>query len=564
MFAFPLPNLAVKGTISSAMSAADTAIVILAAGKGTRMRSELAKVLHRAGGRPLMEHVIRACHAAEGGAAVGGGGTSGRRSGRAGRIARGADTVLQQPQRGTGHAMQVARRAIRKRAKIAIVLPGDAPLLRTETLTALLDTHRRGEAAATILSAEIDDPTDYGRMVRDTEGRVEPSWKKRAATPEQRAIREVNSSIYCFTLDKLWPCLNALRPENAHQASCILPMRSLCCASATNACWPKCAPDAREILGCNTRAHLADVDRIFRARKAAELMDSGVTIYLPETVVIDPDVTAGPDTVIEPGVQLLGETRIGARARFALGACSQNVRVDDDVVIGAHSTLDSCRVGMKAQIGPFSRLRPGSDIRRRGACGKLCRVKNTVLQEGSKAPHLSYLGDASIGRDTNIGAGTITCNYDGVAKHHTTIGNRVFIGSDTALVAPVRMRRRRLRGGGFGDYRECSRGRAGHRARPTANKPGWAAARRKEIQRAAKSKSSAPARKSARRKSRSRAKGKSSRSTKQSKRRYSPHCVRVNRVVVPSFGGIEGSRKRHRERKALRAAGYVGAEAPTP
>ncbi|MGA2717866.1 MAG: bifunctional UDP-N-acetylglucosamine diphosphorylase/glucosamine-1-phosphate N-acetyltransferase GlmU [Candidatus Acidiferrales bacterium] len=492
------------------MTAADTAIVILAAGKGTRMRSELAKVLHRAGGLPLIEHVLRACQPLKAAQTIA---VVGHQADEVGAVvtALGAQTVLQQPQRGTGHAMRVARRAIRSRAKLAIVLPGDAPLLRTETLKALLDTHRRGEAAATILTAEIDDPTDYGRIVRDTEGRVVAIVEEKSATPEQRAIREVNSSIYCFTLAKLWPCLNALRPENAHKELYLTDAIAML-RERNERVLAEVAADAREILGCNTRAHLADVDRIFRARNAAALMESGVTIYLPETVVVDPGVTAGPDSVIEPGVQLLGNTRIGARCTIRTGSVLQDVRMDDDAVIGAHSLIDSSRVGTKAQIGPFSRLRPGTDIRAGAHVGSFVEMKKTVLGEGSKAPHLSYLGDATIGRDTNVGAGTITCNYDGASKHPTTIGNRVFIGSDTALVAPVRIGDGAYVGAGSvitenvpADALAIARGRQ-------ANKPGWAAARRKEMQRAAKAKPSARA-------SRSRAKAKSSRRAKRSKRR---------------------------------------------
>ena len=214
-----------------------------------------------------------------------------------------------------------------------IVVPGDAPLLRAETLTALLDTHRRGEAAATILSAELNDPTDYGRVVRDSEGRVQAVVEEKAATPEQRAIREVNSSIYCFTLEKLWPCLAALRPNNAHRELYLTDAIALL-RQRNERVLAQVAPDANEILGCNTRANLADVDRIFRARKAAELMDAGVTIYLPETVVIDPEVSAGPDTVIEPCVQLLGKTRIGARCTIQAGSVLRDTRVDDDVFVG--------------------------------------------------------------------------------------------------------------------------------------------------------------------------------------------------------------------------------------
>jgi bifunctional UDP-N-acetylglucosamine pyrophosphorylase/glucosamine-1-phosphate N-acetyltransferase len=499
------------------MSAADTAIVILAAGKGTRMRSELAKVLHRAGGRPLIEHVVRACLPLKAAQLIAVVGHQAEEVGAA-VAALGAQTVLQQPQRGTGHAMQVARRAIRSRAKLAIVLPGDAPLLRTETLKALLDTHRRGEAAATILTAEIDDPTDYGRIVRDTEGRVVAIVEEKSATPEQRAIREVNSSIYCFTLAKLWPCLNALRPENAHKELYLTDAIAML-RERNERVLAEVAVDAREILGCNTRAHLADVDRIFRARNAAALMESGVTIYLPETVVVDPGVTAGPDTVIEPGVQLLGTTRIGARCTIRTGSVLQNVRMDDAAVIGAHSMLDSCRVGTKAQIGPFSRLRPGTDIRAGAHVGSFVEMKNTVLREGSKAPHLSYLGDASIGRDTNIGAGTITCNYDGVAKHPTTIGSRVFIGSDTALVAPVRIGDGAYVAAGSVITENVPAYALGIARGRQANKPGWAAARRKEMQRAAKSKSSATSRQSARHSKKSRSAGKSSRSAKRANRR---------------------------------------------
>jgi bifunctional UDP-N-acetylglucosamine pyrophosphorylase / glucosamine-1-phosphate N-acetyltransferase len=470
------------------MKAKDTAIVLLAAGKGTRMRSELAKVLHRAGGLSLVEHVARACqalkpiqllvvigHQAEEVSAV--------------VTALGAQTVVQQPQRGTGHAMQVARRAIRKSAKFAIVVPGDAPLLRTETLAALLDTHRRGEAAATILTAELNDPTDYGRILRDSEGRVQAIVEEKSATPEQRAIREVNSSIYCFTLTKLWPCLNALRPENAHRELYLTDVIGLL-RQQNERVLAYVAPDSQEILGCNTRGALADVDRIFRARKAAELMESGVTIYLPETVVIDPEVTAGPDTIVEPGVQLLGKTRIGARCKIGTGSILLDSRIDDEAVIAAYSVLDSCRVWPKAKIGPFSRLRPGSDIREGAHVGGFVEIKKSVIHEGAKVPHLSYIGDATIGRDSNIGAGTITCNYDGFAKYPTTIGEGVFIGSDTALVAPVRVGRGAYVAAGStitenvpADALAIARGRQ-------ANKPGWAAARRKELARAGKLKSS--------------------------------------------------------------------------
>jgi bifunctional UDP-N-acetylglucosamine pyrophosphorylase/glucosamine-1-phosphate N-acetyltransferase len=427
----------------------------------------------------------------------------------------GGQTVLQQPQRGTGHALQVARRAIRRGAKIALIVPGDAPLLRASTLAALLDTHRRGEAAATILTAELDDPTDYGRIVRDSEGRVQAVVEENAATPEQRAIREVNSSIYCFTLGKLWPCLAALRPDNAHRELYLTDAIALLRARNERVL-AQIAADPREILGCNTRAALADVDRIFRARKAAELMSSGVTIYLPETVVIDPDVTAGPDTIIEPGVQLLGTTRIGARCKIETGSILHNARLDDDATVFAHSVLDTCRLGPNSRVGPFSRLRPGADVRAGAHLGNFVEMKNAVLHEGAKAMHLTYLGDASIGSGSNIGAGTITCNYDGVAKYQTTIGKRVFIGSDTALVAPVRVGDGAYVAAGStitenvpADALAIARGRQ-------SIKPGWAAARRRAMKSAghsAKKKSSKRRPRSPKRRSKSkpRPRGKSRR-----------------------------------------------------
>jgi bifunctional UDP-N-acetylglucosamine pyrophosphorylase/glucosamine-1-phosphate N-acetyltransferase len=479
------------------MSAKDTAIVILAAGKGTRMRSELAKVLHRAGGRTLLEHVIRACQPLKPAQLLA---VVGHQAPEVSAVAEalGAETVLQKPQRGTGHALQIARRRLRRSAKIVVVVPGDAPLLRPETLAALLDTHRRGEAAATILSAELNDPTDYGRVIRDAEGRVQAVVEEKAATPEQRAIREVNSSIYCFTLEKLWPSLNALRPNNAHRELYLTDAIALLRARNERVL-AQIAPDPNEILGCNTRIGLAEVDRIFRARKSAEVMNAGATIYLPETVVVDPEVVVGSDTIIEPSVQLLGKTRIGARCVVRTGSVLSDAQLGDEVVVEAHTTIHASRLAHGATVGPFARLRPGTDIRAGAHIGNFVEVKNALVHEGAKAGHLTYLGDATIGRQANIGAGTITCNYDGVAKHHTTIGDRVFIGSDTALVAPVRI--------GAGAYVAAGStitenvppdALAIARGRQTT-KLGWATARRRELQKSAKKKPGAKPRKTSKR-----------------------------------------------------------------
>lgn len=476
------------------MAAKDTVIVILAAGKGTRMHSELAKVLHRAGGRPLLEHVVRACEELKPAQLLT---VIGHQAAEVGALAQalGAETVLQRPQRGTGHALQVARRKMRKSAKIAIVVPGDAPLLRPETLAGLLDTHRRGEAAATILSAQLNDPTDYGRIVRDAEGRVQAVVEEKAATPEQRTIREVNSSIYCFTLAKLWPCLNALRPNNVHRELYLTDAIGLL-RDRNERVLAQIAPDAEEILGCNTRVSLAEVDRIFRARKAVEVMNAGTTIYLPESVVIDDEVTSGADTIVEPCVQLLGKTRIGARCMIRTGSVLYDAQLGDDVTVEAHTTIYSGRVAAGASVGPFARLRPGADIRAGAHIGNFVEVKNSVVHEGAKAGHLTYLGDATIGRRANIGAGTITCNYDGVTKYHTAIGDEVFIGSNSALVAPVRIGARAYVAAGStitenvpADALAIARGRQ-------SNRRGWATARRLELRKAAKARPRSAKRKS--------------------------------------------------------------------
>ena len=357
------------------------------------------------------------------------------------------------------------------------MVPGDAPLLRTETLSALINAHRSGGAAATILSSAIADPTGYGRVIRKNDETVAAIIEEGAASPEQRAITEVNSSIYCFTLDKLWPCLAALRPNNVHKELYLTDAIALLNERRERVI-ASMAPDSNEILGCNTRASLADADRIFRQRKAAELMDSGVTIYLPESVVVDARVTAGRDTVIEAGVQLLGGTKIGERCLVRTGSIITDSRIEDDVIVEPHCIVTESRLAKNTRIGPFARLRPGADLREGARVGNFVEVKKSILHEGAKAPHLTYLGDATIGAGANIGAGTITCNYDGMQKNQTTIGKRVFIGSDSALVAPVRIGDGAYVAAGStitenvpADALAIARGRQ-------VIKPGWAASRR--------------------------------------------------------------------------------------
>ncbi len=418
------------------MPANDLAVVILAAGKGTRLKSSLAKVLHRAGGRPLVEHVAAACAPLKQRKTVV---VVGYQAEQVSAVVEPlkAESVLQQPQRGTGHAMQVARRTLGS-AKLALVLPGDAPLIRTETLRSMIAAHRAANAAATILSAVVSDPIGYGRILRKSETTVQAIVEESQLTDEQRDLNEINSSIYCFTLETLWPALAQVKPNNKHRELYLTDAVAVL-AAKNETVLAHVAADPREALGCNTRADLAEVDRIFRERKRAELMNGGVSIQLPETVLIDPDVTAGEDTVLEPAVQLLGKTKIGERSTIRTGSVLSDTIVGNDVTIEPHSVIAQSRLDDNVTVGPFARLRTGTHLKSGSRVGNFVETKKVTVGEGAKVPHLTYLGDANVGSKTNIGAGTITCNYDGFQKHATNIGKGVFIGSDSTLVAPVRI-----------------------------------------------------------------------------------------------------------------------------
>jgi len=461
------------------MPLADFAVVILAAGKGTRLRSSLAKVLHRAGGRTLVEYVVQASQRLKPRAVIA---VVGYQAAQVSALVSplGVRTAIQQPQRGTGHAVLVARRALPTAAKFAIVVPGDAPLVRTETLAALAQAHRQSGAAATILSAELANPSGYGRILRGEDGSVAAIVEDSALTAEQRAITEINSSIYAFTLAKLWPCLVRLRPSNVHREIYLTDAVAML-RQQGELVVAQLAADPDEVLGCNTRADLSSVDSVFRRRKRAALMDSGVTIHMPETVLVDPDVTVGADTILGPGVQLLGRTRVGVSCDIQTGSILTDSTLDDGVTVKPYSFINASQLASGAQIGPFAHLRFAVRMMKGARVGNFVEVKKSVLGEGVKAMHLSYLGDANIGSETNVGAGTITCNYDGVAKHPTTIGRRVFIGSDTALVAPVRVGDAAYIGAGSVITENVPAGALGLARGRQVNKPGWANARRRAM-----------------------------------------------------------------------------------
>ena len=418
------------------------AIAILAAGKGTRLKSKLPKVLHQIAGRPLLGHVVRAASAVVAPADIFC--IIGHEAARVrDAIAPlGTHFIEQIEQRGTGHALMQCRQALAAYQHV-LVLSGDVPLIRPETIAAVRDFHLARSAAMTILTAAPPDPFGYGRIMRRMVGgastdQVEAIVEQKQLSGGQNEIGEINSGIYAFKVAELFSRIDRLSTDNPHgeyyltEIAGILQRDGLPVLALP-------AAHASEVLGVNTRRELAQLDAILRERKTGELMDNGVTIYKPETVLIDAGVTVGEDTVIEPFVQLLGETTIGRDCLIRSYSVISNTRVGDQVRINHGTLTEEAIVGQAAVLGPYSRIRPGSEIGPEAHVGNFVETKKIKLGRGAKANHLTYLGDAEIGERTNIGAGTITCNYDGVNKNRTIIGADAFIGSDSILVAPVRI-----------------------------------------------------------------------------------------------------------------------------
>ncbi|MCI0403204.1 MAG: bifunctional UDP-N-acetylglucosamine diphosphorylase/glucosamine-1-phosphate N-acetyltransferase GlmU [Acidobacteria bacterium] len=457
------------------------AVVILAAGKGTRMKSERAKVLHEAGGLPLLAHVLRAVqplvrrrdsvwvvvgHQAEAVRKVAEG--------------YGARDVLQRPQLGTGHAVQQALAALPRGVERLLVLPGDAPLVTAETLTAMLERHSATASVATILSARLENPHGYGRILRRSTGEVESIIEQSALPAERRGMREVNSGMYCFERAPLAGVLGQLGRDNVHHEYYLTDAIALLQRGGGRVSAFVCEnPD--EILGVNSRAELAHADALLRRRKAEALMACGVTLYQPETLAIDPDVTIGPETVVERGVELRGATHIGAGCRIGAFSILRNAVLADEVTIRPNCHVLDTRIASGASVGPFAHLRDGADIRSGARIGNYVEVKKSVIGEGAKAQHLTYLGDATVGRGANIGAGTITCNYDGVNKNPTAIGEDVFVGSGTELVAPVRVGRGAYIAAGSTVTEDVPSDALAIARSRQVTKPGWARTRRQKL-----------------------------------------------------------------------------------
>jgi bifunctional UDP-N-acetylglucosamine pyrophosphorylase/glucosamine-1-phosphate N-acetyltransferase len=417
------------------VSAAPPQVLVLAAGKGVRMKSRRAKVLHEALGLSLLGHVLRTVEAL-GADPVGI--VVGHRAEDVEKAFPGRASFLrQEPPLGTGHAVQVAAEHVgRHPERPLLVLSGDVPLLRLTTVEKLLAFHHDSAAAATLLTAELPEPGAYGRVLRDASGGVRSIVEARDATPAERAVREINVGVYVFDVPALLGVLGSLRPQNAQGEYYLTDVVGLLAAEGRRlAAWT--TEDPLEGRGVNTLAELAEITRILRSRRVAELMAAGVVIEDPETTVIGLDVRIEADAVIRPFTILEGRSFVAAEA-----VVGPYVRMVDSEVRQAAQVLDhcflrDCIVGADAVVGPFAHIRPESVIGPRAKVGNFVELKKTHLGEGSKAPHLSYLGDATIGPAVNVGAGTITCNYDGVNKHPTRIGAGAFIGSDTTLVAPI-------------------------------------------------------------------------------------------------------------------------------
>jgi bifunctional UDP-N-acetylglucosamine pyrophosphorylase/glucosamine-1-phosphate N-acetyltransferase len=345
----------------------------------------------------------------------------------------GLTVVVQEPQLGTAHALMTTAEALAGASGMLILLSGDVPLLSTNTLKTLVERHTSTAAAATVVTALVENPHGYGRIVRaSSPGQpIARIVEERDATAAERAIREINSGIYAFALDGLWEALRRIASENA-QREYYLPDLVAVYRQAGRTVETVTVSNPDEIRGINSRRELAAVSSIVRHEKAAQLMDAGVTIEDPDTAYIDNDVTIGPDTILHPCVFLEGRTTIGIGCEIHSGT-----RIVDRVTVLNHSVIAGSRVESDASVGPFAHLRTGSDVREGARVGNFVEMKKTVLGSGSKAGHLSYLGDATIGAKVNIGAGTITCNYDGARKNQTVIGDGAFIGSDTQLIAPV-------------------------------------------------------------------------------------------------------------------------------
>jgi bifunctional UDP-N-acetylglucosamine pyrophosphorylase/glucosamine-1-phosphate N-acetyltransferase len=436
-----------------------TDVMILAAGLGTRMKSRRAKVLHELAGLPLVAHVLRASfqiapetiftvvghQAAEVEQAVREQVAALRANDQ--KAAADLQFVTQTEQKGTGHAVMAARDRLAKHSGSLVLLAGDVPLIKGETLKNLADVHRAENNDVTMLTVILDDPTGYGRIIRDSENRFIRCVEQKDASADELAVREVAVSSYCFSVPALLKALDSLTTDNAQGEYYLTDVPRIMQQQGKKV-GLLCHPDPVEVLGINTRVELADLEQRLRVRKLRELMLSGVTIVDPSTTYIHQDVSIGFDSIIHPQVIIEGSSRIGSGCTIQSWSRLRNVDIADDVTIRNSCVLEDSTVHKGATIGPFARLRAGAEIGEKAGIGNFVEVKKSKIGRGTKASHLTYLGDATLGDHVNIGAGTVTCNYDGVRKNETIIEDDVKIGSDTMLVAPVRVGQGSVTGAG--------------------------------------------------------------------------------------------------------------------
>ncbi len=425
-------------------------ILVLAAGLGTRMKSNRAKVLHELGGLPLITHVSRAAKSLDPASVVV---VVGHQADEVEKVVRAslrelATFALQKNQRGTGDAVNAARELLENSDSLLVVLSGDVPLIRTETLQKLVEHHTSTNSDCSILTVKLENPTGYGRMIRDESGAFVKIVEHRDATEEQRQVREINSGIYCFNTRKLFAALQHVKPANDQGEYYLTDVAEILLADgSTVTCFLH--NDSREVSGINTRAELAEFEALLRRRTIRTLMiDSGVTFIDPSHAYISIDAQIGRDCVIYPDVSIEGATVLGEGCLIRSGSRITSSTLGNNVTIKDHSIVVDSKIGDNCSVGPFAHLRMNATLADKATVGNFVEVKKSTIGRGTKAMHLSYLGDATIGDGTNIGAGTITCNYDGVNKHQTIIEDNVKIGSDTMLVAPVRVGSRSVTGAG--------------------------------------------------------------------------------------------------------------------
>jgi bifunctional UDP-N-acetylglucosamine pyrophosphorylase/glucosamine-1-phosphate N-acetyltransferase len=417
-------------------------ILILAAGLGTRMKSRMAKVLHKLGGRPIIAHVCRTAASLEPRRTyviVGHQADNVRAAVEKELGNEQATFVRQKEQRGTGDAVMAAQSALAGADSTVLILSGDVPLVRVETLRALIDQHLNAKSSCTILSVRLENPTGYGRLVRDDASSFLKIVEQKDATDDEKQIREVNAGIYCFESEKLFQALARVRPINSQGEYYLTDVPEILKDDGEQVTIYQ-HQDAREVSGVNTRAELAEFENLIRRGAVRRLMlDGGVTFIDPSHAYISTDAQIGRDSIIHPNVHIEGASVIGEGCEIKQGSRITDSRLGDRVTIKDHCVIVDSEIADDCAVGPFAHLRMNARMEERAVVGNFVEVKKSQIGRGTKSMHLTYLGDATIGEDTNIGAGTVTCNYDGKDKHRTVIGSRVRIGSDTMLIAPVQV-----------------------------------------------------------------------------------------------------------------------------